>query len=221
MPDHVAMPLLAVVAGLIGAARRVRASRSWSEPPLDDAAKAAFEEFRREVHTGKAALDGREREWWSKGPGQVLRLAGTLAYLAWAMPAARPSTKRGLEQLMETARRAEEPTTIEVASIESAVRLWRTYLWPHARAALRQMGATDRHRDARRVLRWLRAHRRTEVPREDVRREALAQRLDAEGTQRLLDELVRAGWLRARTVPTRSGPARRWDVNPRLLSEES
>jgi hypothetical protein len=32
MPDHVAMPLLAVTAGLIGAARRVRASRSWSEP---------------------------------------------------------------------------------------------------------------------------------------------------------------------------------------------
>jgi hypothetical protein len=32
MPDHVAMPLLAVTAGLIGAARRVRALRSWSEP---------------------------------------------------------------------------------------------------------------------------------------------------------------------------------------------
>ena len=32
MPDHVAVPLLAVAAGLIGAARRVRASRSWSEP---------------------------------------------------------------------------------------------------------------------------------------------------------------------------------------------
>jgi hypothetical protein len=31
-PDHVAVPLLGVVASLIGTARRVRASRSWSEP---------------------------------------------------------------------------------------------------------------------------------------------------------------------------------------------
>jgi hypothetical protein len=189
--------------------------------PLADGAKTSFEAFRRDIHTGKAALDGREREWWSKGPGQVLRLAGTLAYLAWAMPAAQPTTKRGVEQLMETARRAEEPATIEAAFVENAVRLWRDYFWPHARAALRQIGITDRHRDARRVLRWLRAHRHTEVSREDVRRDALAQRLDAEGTQRLLDSLVKAGWLCARTVPTRSRPARRWDVNPRLLSEES
>ena len=31
-PDHVAIPLLGVVGSLIGTARRVRASRSWSEP---------------------------------------------------------------------------------------------------------------------------------------------------------------------------------------------
>ena len=189
--------------------------------PLDPAAREAFEAFRLYIHTGRKALDGREREWWSKGAGQVLRLAGTLAYLAWTMPSARPTTKKGLEQLMETARRAEEPTIIEPALVEAAMRLWKAYFWPHARAALRQIGITDRHRDARRVLRWLRAHRRTEVAREDIRRDALAQRLDAEDTQRLLDELTKAGWLRARTVATRGRSAHRWDVNPRLLSEES
>jgi hypothetical protein len=31
-PDHVAVPMLGIVASLIGTARRVRASRSWSEP---------------------------------------------------------------------------------------------------------------------------------------------------------------------------------------------
>ena len=189
--------------------------------PLDPAAREAFEAFRLYIHTGRKALDGREREWWSKAPGQVLRLAGTLAYLAWTMPSARPTTKKGLEQLMETARRAEEPTIIESDFIEAAMRLWKGYFWPHARAALRQIGITDRHRDARRVLRWLRAHQRPEVSREDVRRDALGQRLDAEDTQRLLDELVRVGWLRARTVATRGRSAHRWDVNPRLLSEES
>jgi hypothetical protein len=194
-------------------------ARTKIEPrslPLDKGARAAFEVFRRYIHRYKAALDGREREWWSKGEGQILRLAGTLAYLAWAMPTTQPTTKRGIAGLQEAAERAREPETIDAATLKSAVRLWRAYFWPHARAALRQMGATDRHREERRVLRWLKANRKQEISREDVRRDALAQRLDADGTQRLLDDLVKAGWLRARTVPTRSRPARRWDVNPKV-----
>ena len=78
---------------------------------------------------------------------------------------------------------------------------------------------TDKHAHARTVLRWLGLSRRTEVSREEVRREALAQRLDAGETQALLDMLVRAGWLRE--VPAKvSGPGRpprRWEVNPRLF----
>jgi hypothetical protein len=184
---------------------------------LDSDAKAAFEAFRKESHAGKRALEGREREWWSKGPGQVLRLAGTLAYLAWAMPAPRPATKRGLELLMETARSAAEPETITAPIVESAVRLWRTYFWPHARAALRQMGGSDRHQQERRVLRWAQANGRTELSREEARRDALAQHLDAEGTDRVLEDLVRAGWLRAKAPePTGGRSKRRWEVNPLL-----
>ena len=65
----------------------------------------------------------------------------------------------------------------------------------------------------------LHAGNKTTVSREEVRREALAQRLDAGETQALLDMLVRAGWLRE--VPVKvSGPGRpprRWEVNPRLF----
>ena len=60
---------------------------------------------------------------------------------------------------------------------------------------------------------------RQTVSREEVRREALAQRLDAGETQALLDMLVRAGWLREAPVKV-SGPGRpprRWEVNPRLF----
>ena len=60
---------------------------------------------------------------------------------------------------------------------------------------------------------------KTTVSREEVRREALAQRLDAGETQALLDMLVRAGWLREAPVKV-SGPGRpprRWEVNPRLF----
>ena len=44
-----------------------------------------FEHFRQFLHADKAVLDGREREWWAKGATLSLRLAGTLAYIAWAI----------------------------------------------------------------------------------------------------------------------------------------
>ena len=70
-------------------------------------AVATFEEFRQLVHRKKDGLDGREREWWVKGPAHVLRLAGTLAYLDWAM-----------ESVGTPA-----PTTIEARFVAGAVRL--------------------------------------------------------------------------------------------------
>ena len=107
-------------------------------------ARNQFEQFRQFQHRGKDALDGREREWWAKGPSQVLRLAGTLCYLDWAMEG------------------GPEPQTVEARFIEAAVRLWRDYLWPHSRAAVRQIGLTDHHAEARRVLRWMKAGNRQE-----------------------------------------------------------
>ena len=146
-------------------------------------ARTQFEQFRQFQHRGKDALDGREREWWAKGPSQVLRLAGTLCYLDWAMEG------------------GPEPQTVEVRFIEAAVRLWRDYFWPHSRAAVRQIGLTDHHAEARRVLRWIRAGRRDLVSREDVRRDALSQRLNADEVDSLLEILVTAGWLRKEVTP--------------------
>jgi hypothetical protein len=168
---------------------------------LSPEATKAFEQFRQFLDTGKAALDGRGREWWAKMSAHVLRLAGTLRYLEWAMSG------------------GAEPQQIEAAFVEAAVRLVRDYFWPHARAALRQIGLNERHANARRVLRWIMATRRNEISREDVRREALGQGLDAEGTQTLLDGLARSGWVRPKTErPTGRGrPSLRWEINPRLL----
>ena len=58
------------------------------------------------------------------------------------------------------------------------------------------------------------------VSREDVRRDALSQRLNADEVQTIIDELVRAGWLREVTARAEGPgrPARRWEVNPRLFS---
>jgi hypothetical protein len=146
--------------------------------PLASAARHRFEEFLQFLHAGKHALEGRERDWWAKMPAHALRLAGTISFLNWAFVG------------------GPEPTEIDDRSIEAAIRLVRDYFWPHARAALRQIGLTDRHIDARRTLKWIRSSDKIEITREDIRRHALNQKLDADATDELLATLERAGWLK-------------------------
>jgi hypothetical protein len=174
--------------------------------PLSSQARARFEDFRKEVDAGSAALDGREAEWWAKAPAHVLRLAGTLAYLDWA--------RRTVGQRMLV----DEPHKIERTFLDGAVRLVRDYFWPHARSALRLIGLSERHANARKVLRWLQANNRIEVSREEIRRTALTRSIDADATEQLLAALVRAGWMRPVTTLTGGRARRRWWVNPKLLS---
>jgi len=170
--------------------------------PLSPEAKEGFAQFLQFAHQGKDAFEGREREWWAKMSAHALRLAGVLTYLPWAIEG------------------APEPAVIDKDAMASAIALVRDYFWPHARACLRQMGLTKRHVNARRVLRWLMANRKTEASREDVRREALSQRLDADETTDLLTSLCNSGWLREQISPSgpKGGkPARRWLVNQNLF----
>src|SRR5262245_8285826 len=108
-------------------------------------AVAAFEGFRAFLSQAKKELDGREREWVAKGGTHVLRLTGTLAYLDWAMLG------------------GDEPHVIGEEYVEAAVRLWRDYFWPHSRAALRQIGLTEKHTNPRRALFWIRNNQKSEV----------------------------------------------------------
>src|SRR5262249_47511033 len=85
---------------------------------LSAEAVTRFEQFRRFVHLEKESVDGREREWLAKAPAHVLRLAGTLCLLDWAMCG------------------GAEPTEIDTDFISAAIRLVQGYFWPHARAAL-------------------------------------------------------------------------------------
>ena len=114
-----------------------------------------------------------------------------------------------------------EPQAIGEQYVEAAVRLWRDYFWPHSRAALRQIGLTEKHTNARRALSWTRANQRTEVSIQDIRQDALGRRLDAEQTRSLLDGLVRAGWLKLLTMKTGGRAVHRWQVNPQLFPTAS
>lgn len=144
--------------------------------------EGAFEKF-----------EQRERHWYVKGETQVLRLAGTLAYIARAI-----SLGAYMSDDVEGITSALEPKEIAEQFMITSIRLWLESFWPHARAALRQIGLSERHANARRVLRWIKAHGKNAVSREEIRREALGQCLDADQTQILIDGLVKAGCVRSR-----------------------
>jgi hypothetical protein len=181
--------------------------------PLSQDAVEEFENYRRHVDKLKRALDGLERQWLVKSESQVLRLAGTLTYLAWAFALGTPGSN-GMAMITADL----EPKEVGKEFMAAAVRAVKEYFWHHARAALRQIGLTDRHRNMRRVLRWISAHEKREVSREDIRRDALGQSLDAEQVQLLLECLAKAGWLHADPMKTAGRTRRRWRVNPKLFA---
>jgi hypothetical protein len=176
---------------------------------LSAEARAELEQFRQFVYREKEALDGRDLEWMAKAPAHALRLAGTLCLLDWA-----------------SGQSPSPPATIDLVYMRAAIKLVRDYFWPHARAALRQIGLSDRHVNARRALRWIRVHRRPQqkISIEDIRVDALARKLDAAQTSDLLAVMERSGWLRKKKdedgLQGRGRPARRWEANPLLWSPE-
>jgi hypothetical protein len=177
--------------------------------PLSAGARAEFENYRRFVDREKRSCEGREQQWLAKSETHLLRLSGVLAFLDWAAS----TGGTGLESISAGL----EPVEIDARFMVDAGRLIQEYFWPHARAALRQIGLTDRHRNARRVLRWCRANGRREISLMDVRREALGGSVDLEETRALVERLTAAGWLRNEPVIQTGGrPRERWGVNPRL-----
>jgi hypothetical protein len=177
---------------------------------LSAGAREVFECYRKFVDQTKRGIEGREQQWLAKSETHLLRLAGTLAYLAWGTMI----EARDLQSISA----APEPNEIDQKFMADAVRLMQTYFWPHARAALRQIGLTDRHRHIRRVLRWIRAHNAAEISLKDARRDALAGSLDVEQTRDLIDRLAAAGWLRSMVTKTGGRPRERWQVNPRIFT---
>jgi hypothetical protein len=89
----------------------------------------------------------------------------------------------------------------------------------HAQAVLARAFPSDGERLMRRVLAWIRARGGAQISREDVRRDALGQALNAQQSLQVIQSLERAGCLRKVVYePDGAGrPALRWDVNPTLI----
>jgi Protein of unknown function (DUF3987) len=173
--------------------------------PLDREALDIFNSFGLFVSDGKGLLHGKERDWWCKMPAHGLRLAGTLAFLAWAM------------------HDDDEPKKIRGKYLHDAVILVRDYFYLHARAAIRQIGIGENDVNARRILHWIKMKGRDWVSREEIRVDALSKKLNSNQTQELLEQLAKAAWLRPQetkpTTPTGGRPTIRWEVNPKLKQD--
>ena len=171
---------------------------------LDDGALRVLDDHIGRLNQELGRADGVEAAWLGKGRGMVARLAAALTLLDWG---ARASSM------------AVPPRAITGEAMGSACRLW-DYFRSHARAVLARASPTDRERLMRRVLTWVRTSGATGISREDVRRDALGQALNAAQSQQVIESLERAGFLRKVEVePGRNGrPAHRWHVNPILTA---
>jgi hypothetical protein len=177
------------------------------EIKLSKEARTEFEGLRKWADQSQEAFDGREREWMAKATAHALRLSGTLCLLDWAAS----GNAELIEDEIVLGKIEDEPTEIGAEHMCAAIRLVQSYFWPHARAALRQIGLSDRHVHTRRVLRWIRACRRPEqdISIEDIRQDALGQKLDAEGVAALLAAMERSGWVRKKETKVGSEGAGR------------
>jgi Protein of unknown function (DUF3987) len=169
---------------------------------FDEQGLEAFDRFLARLHAQRCAAEGPEAAWLGKGGGTAARLAGVLAVMAWS-GASGPAA----------------PGPIGCEAVEAAVGLWEGYFDPHARALFDRAVPTGTDQRVRRVARWLKRSRRTEVSREDIRRDALAQSVTAIETDVVLYRLEEIGVLHRVDIGSspRGGPrARRWLVNPAL-----
>lgn len=189
--------------------RAIRAMAGTMGEPLclalDAGALATLDAFLAGLHAELRGADGLLVAWLGKGQGLVPRLAGVLHLLDWsAAQASDPSLAVG---------------DVGQGAVERAIALWSGYYRLHAKVFFDRVAPADLDGRARRVVRWLKASGRSEVSREDIRRTALGQTVNASEADQVLARLTAAGVLRpiATAQPSQRGrPALRWEVNPTL-----
>src|SRR6266851_8428090 len=163
----------------------------------------AFDGFLAGLHADRRRTEGLEAAWLGKGRSTVARLAGALELLAWS-----GSDAPGL------------PGHIGREQVEAAAALWTGYFRPHARAVFDRAAPSGFEHQVRRAARWLKEAGATVVSREDIRRRALGQALNASDTNQVLHRLHFLGFVRPDRCDDREGPGRpanRWQVNPALV----
>jgi hypothetical protein len=125
------------------------------------------------------------------------------------------------------------PATIDVETVEAAIRIGRDYLLPHALAAFALMDANPHVSEAKRVLHWL-SHsvnsvnsvtREGKISKRDIHAHLFGGHYSSEEVDAVVDLLVKRGYLRLFVEPTKQGagrkPSPRYEIHPSVLKNAS
>lgn len=193
-------------AGARAMLRRISSLASAAESPgrlsLGPDAMARLQELLPRLGRMNLEAEGSEAAWIGKGIGTVVRLAGLLHLMRWAEAELGPD---------------DVPEGIAGADFDCAWELWSGYFLPHARRVFAQAGDALTDRLVRRAARWLKRSRLNAISREDIRRDALCQSVNAEAADQVIERLELAGFVRSvQKQGTGGRPRLRWEVNPEL-----
>lgn len=171
--------------------------------PLMLAAGASdvFQEWRKE-HAKKArATAGMVESAWGKMPGVLLRLAMILEFAAWSIsPAGTP-----------------EPQEVSESMTKRAIGFIEGYLKPMADRVYADAAVSEDERLAMSLARWIAHNRPNRInTRELMRRAAIPGLKGKQATDKAINQLVEAGWLRPEASATAGRPRRDYLVNPRI-----
>jgi hypothetical protein len=136
-----------------------------------------------------------------------------------------------VSEAVETGASRAEP--VSAVTVQSAIKLARDYLLPHARAAFGLMGANRRVEDARHVLRWLRANSAgsahcaqggPRLSKRDIFNGCRGRWPTVAELEPVLELLEKHGYLRPLPQQEKTGPGRRpspeYLINPHWLDSE-
>ena len=136
--------------------------------------------------------------------GYVVRIAGVLAFLDWAV---------GSDW--------DEPTSIDKQTMERAIRLVDGYYLPMARRCFGDMSLPQEQRDTALILKWLAKQRATIFDATLLPRAKNTPLKDRKRRDNAIDSMLEAGIIQERgtTTPKGGRPALLYDIHPDLVAQ--
>jgi hypothetical protein len=136
--------------------------------------------------------------------GYVVRVAGVLAFLDWAV---------GTDW--------DEPTSIDIQTVKRAIRLVDGYYLPMARRCFGDMSLPQEQRDTALILKWLAKQRATIFDATLLPRAKNTPLKDRKRRDNAIDSMLELGIIKERGVTTPKGgrPALLYDIHPDLLAQ--
>ncbi|TAF75886.1 MAG: DUF3987 domain-containing protein [Alphaproteobacteria bacterium] len=172
--------------------------------PFEEDARDCLFDYAEHLAQREQEADGLLESHIGKMRGYVVRIAGVLAFLDWAV---------GTDW--------DEPTSIEKHTVERAITLVDAYYLPMAVRCFGDMALPQEQRDARLILKWLSKQRTAILDASQLPRAKNSPLRDRKRRDHALDFMCEAGIIKERGKTTEKGgrPALLYDVHPELVAQ--